>query len=115
MSWLSLNSIQSKTAIKYDIINLIDPIYQDKTFTMKFIKKYPYGYFEEEDIWYSAEFYDTHNNLIFSANMSNIGGSNVIEDYIDLFNEYFYENIYDIFLDDELDIGKSIHELFNEI
>jgi len=46
--------------------------------------------------------------------MSNIGGSNDIEDYIDLFNEYFYENIYDIFLNDELDIGESIHELFND-
>ena len=46
--------------------------------------------------------------------MSNIGGSKNIEDYIDLFNEYFYENIYDIFLNDELDIGESIHELFND-
>jgi len=43
MSWLALASIQSNNAIKYDIINLVGPIYQDKTFTMKFIKKYPYG------------------------------------------------------------------------
>ncbi len=113
MSWLSLASIQNNSAINYEIINLVGSIYQDKTFTMKFITEYPEGYFEE-DVCYSAEFYDIHNNLIFFADMGNTGNSANFEDYIDLFNEYFYKNIYDIFLDDELDIGESIHELFND-
>ena len=113
-SWIleALNRPDPATS-KYEIIILSDPIYQGKTFYMKFISKFLFGYACPDEVDYCAEFYDKNYKLIYEVDESEVEDLENIISYIDEFNEYFYKNIYDVFLDDNLNICKCINDLFN--
>lgn len=81
--------------------------YQDKKIYMKFITQYPYGGYILFDYNF-AEFYDEDDNLIIVITEEEVDNPDNIDEYIRLFNEFFFDNFYN----DNYD--KNIFNIINK-
>lgn len=107
MSWLNPKYIEDTTF--KEVVNVINYVHPSgNMYTLKCINIYPFSPCEE-DVYLIHKFYDEHNKLVCEYDCLNDE-----DQAIEMFDEFFYENIYDIILDDNMNIRKRLIELFKE-